>query len=94
VQNNNKPHFFAELLTDCFAFGTIPIYLGNPQIGNFFDVNGIIIVNNENDIDRLELNEDLYYSKIDAMKNNLNKIHEMKMSDDYLYEQCLKLMEI
>jgi hypothetical protein len=28
------------------------------------------------------------------MKNNLNKIHEMKMSDDYLYEQCLKLMEI
>ncbi len=94
VQNNNKPHFFAELLTDCFAFGTIPIYLGNPQIGNFFDVNGIIIVNNENDIDKLELNEDLYYSKIDAMKNNLNKIHEMKMSDDYLYEQCLKLMEI
>lgn len=94
VQNNKEPHFFAELLTDCFAFGTIPIYFGNKKIGKFFDDKGIIILDEDKDIDNLDLTEDLYFSKMDAIKNNLNKLYDMKMSDDYLYEQCINLMEV
>ena len=94
VQNNNQPYFFAEMLTDCFAFGTIPIYLGNPKIDLFFDANGIISINSEEDMNKIVVDEDLYYSKMESIKNNLEKLNCMKMSDDYLYEQCLKLMEI
>lgn len=94
VQNNIQPYFFAENLTDCFSFGTIPIYLGNPKINLFFDSDGIISVSSEEDIDKLILNEDLYNSKINAIKNNFEKLQTMEMSDDYLYQQCLKLMEV
>ena len=94
VQNNDKPYSFGELLTDCFAFGTIPIYFGNKKINEFFDDKGMIILDNHEDIDNLILNEDLYFSKINNIKNNLQKIHELEMSDDFLYQQCLKLMEI
>jgi hypothetical protein len=91
VQNNNQPHFFAELLTDCFAYGTIPIYLGNPEINKFFNDDGIIVLNNEFDIENI--NSDLYYSKIKSIEENLDKIKEMPMSDDYLYTQYISLME-
>jgi hypothetical protein len=42
-ENANYPGAFCEKLTDFFATGTIPIYWGNPDIGEFFDTNGIII---------------------------------------------------
>lgn len=94
VQNNNRPHSFGELLTDCFAFGTIPIYLGNPKIGLFFDSDGIISINSEEELKSLSLNEDLYNSKYEHIKNNLEIINSMEISDDYLYKQCMKLMEV
>lgn len=91
VQNNKQPYFFAELLTDCFAYGTIPVYLGNPEIGQFFNEDGIIILNEDFNFDILS--KDLYYSKMDAIKDNLNRIKEMPMSDDYLYSQYTYLLE-
>ena len=91
VQNNDQPYFFAELLTDCFAYGTIPVYLGNPEIGKFFNSDGIITLNEDFNFDILS--EDLYYSKINAIQDNLNKIKEMPMSDDYLYNQYIYLLE-
>ena len=91
VQNNNQPYFFAELLTDCFAYGTIPVYLGNPEIGKFFNGDGIITLNDQFDFDILT--KDLYYSKMEAIKENLNIIKEMPMSDDYMYTQYINLLE-
>lgn len=91
VQNNDQPYFFAELLTDCFAYGTIPIYLGNPEIGKFFNTDGIIILNDNFNFDILT--KDLYYSKMNAIEDNLNRIKEMPMSDDYMYTQYISLLE-
>ena len=94
IQNNNQPYFFAEMLTDCFSFGTIPIYLGNPKIDLFFDSNGIISISSEEDLNKIVLSEELYWSKFDGVKNNFEKLQTMQMSDDYLYQQCLKFMEV
>ena len=91
VQNNNQPHFFAELLTDCFAYGTIPVYLGNPEIEEFFNKDGIIVLDDNFNLDILT--EDFYKSKLHAIEENLNKIQEMPMSDDYLYSQYISLLE-
>lgn len=33
----------------CIVSKTVPIYYGCPNIGDYFDLNGIIIVNDEND---------------------------------------------
>lgn len=91
VQNNDKSFFFAELLTDCFAYGTIPVYLGIPEIDKFFNPDGIITLNEDFNFDILS--KELYLSKMDAIKDNLNRIKNMYMSDDYLYKECINLLE-
>lgn len=90
VQNNFNSYFFTEILTDCFAYGTIPIFLGNKEIFKFFDEKGILIYNNN--FDTGILNEELYNSKILGATNNLKIIHDMPMSDDYLYNECVKCL--
>jgi hypothetical protein len=90
IQNNFKPHFFTEHLTDCFAYGTIPIYLGDPEINRFFNGNGILKYQGGFDIKTLSI--DMYNSKIDAINENLEIIKKMPMSDDYLYLQCLEIL--
>ena len=72
IQNNFKPHFFTEHLTDCFAYGTIPIYLGDPEINRFFNGNGILKYQGGFDIKTLSI--DMYNSKIDAINENLEII--------------------
>lgn len=91
IQNNLNSHFFTEHLTDCFAYGTIPIYLGDPEINKFFNGNGILKYQDKFNIK--SLNKDVYDSKIDAVNENLEIIKKMPMSDDYLYLQCLEILK-
>lgn len=50
IENVSLPNFFTEKLIDCFQTNTIPIYLGCPNIQDFFDVRGMFIANNLEDI--------------------------------------------
>jgi hypothetical protein len=86
-ENDNYPGVFCEKLTDCFATGTIPIFWGNPEIGDFFDLNGMIIFNENLDID--SLNEDFYLSKMDSIRRNFELALNLPSSEDYIYENYL-----
>jgi hypothetical protein len=87
-ENDCYSSIFCEKLTDCFATGTIPIFQGAPDIGDFFDINGIIIFN-EN-IDLSELNIDLYKSKRKSIENNFNLTLNLQTAEDYIYLNYLK----
>ena len=50
IESSSVPNYFTEKLIDSFITKTVPIYWGCPNIGEFFDVNGMIIVNEESDI--------------------------------------------
>lgn len=69
--------YFSEKLIDCFLTGTIPIYYGNKSISNYFDINGIILFEDPSCIESIvnNLSEELYLSKIDAIKNNFALAH-------------------
>jgi hypothetical protein len=84
IENDKYETYFTEKLTDCFATGTIPVYWGAPDIGNYFNVDGMIIINNEVDLNLLT--EDYYYSKIEAIKDNFERVKSMQGSDDILYQ--------
>jgi len=47
IENTNKDYYFTEKLLDCFMTGTVPIYWGCPSIGDFFNTDGMIIINND-----------------------------------------------
>ncbi|MFI5180924.1 MAG: glycosyltransferase family 10 domain-containing protein [Thermoanaerobaculia bacterium] len=42
VENERIRNYFTEKLVDCLAVGTIPIYWGCPNIGDFFDDRGVL----------------------------------------------------
>ena len=42
IENENKNNWATEKISDCFLTGVIPIFYGCPNIGDYFDMNGII----------------------------------------------------
>ena len=83
MENDNYPSIFCEKITDCFATGTIPIYWGTPDIGDFFNTEGIIILNEEFDVSMLTT--DLYQSKFDAILDNYERSFNLPTAEDYIY---------
>jgi len=87
IENDVYESCFTEKILDCFATGTIPIYLGPPDIGDFFNLDGIIILNEDFDIN--SLTPELYYSKIEAVKDNFERVKEYDFVEDYMYRKYL-----
>lgn len=83
IENDKYETYYTEKITDCFATGTIPIYWGSPDIGNYFNKDGIIELTPDFDIDTLT--EDLYNSKLEAVKDNYNRVKLLENADDYLF---------
>jgi hypothetical protein len=50
IENSRQNNYFTEKIIDCFQTMTVPIYWGCSNIGEYFDINGIIIIDG-NDID-------------------------------------------
>jgi hypothetical protein len=84
VENCLTDTYFTEKITDCFANGVIPIYYGTKKVYKYFDQNGIIFLDESFRIE--DITEDLYYSKMEFIKNNLYAIKNMPSADDMLYE--------
>ena len=74
-----------EKILDCFLTGTIPIYYGAPDIGDHFNMDGIININ-----DFEKISTDLYISKLDAVKDNYERALKMEVLEDYIWENYLK----
>lgn len=85
IENEKYDTYFTEKLTDCFACGTIPVYYGSEKVSDMFNPDGIIFINKEFDLD--QINEDLYYSKIDAVKENFELACKLPTAEDYIYER-------
>jgi len=88
IENSSYDTYYTEKITDCFAVGTIPIFYGNKDIGNIFNPNGIIMLDDNFDIK--SLNSDLYYSKIEAIRENFEIACNMQTAEDYIYKEYLK----
>ena len=66
IENSIESDYFTEKLLDCFLTGTIPIYWGTKNIENYFDINGVIFINDESDLSSIinNLTDELYNSKL------------------------------
>ena len=89
-ENSSYDNYYTEKITDCFSNGTVPIYWGDPRIGESFDLNGIILW--REDFDPLSLNIDLYNSMIESIKNNLDRVRVLESADDALFKKILTLL--
>jgi len=75
IENLQLTNWFTEKLIDCLRTGTVPIYWGSPNISDYFNINGFIIVNSLNDITNVvnNLTEDDYTSRLEYIQENFIK---------------------
>lgn len=74
IENDNTDNWFTEKIIDCLVTGTVPVYWGCSNIGDYFNVNGFIQFK---DIDELKntlpkLNEETYKSMLPFINENFN----------------------
>lgn len=50
IENARETGYFTEKLIDCLLCGTVPIYWGAPDIGDYFDVRGMIICDSAEEV--------------------------------------------
>ena len=67
IENCKETGYFTEKINDCMLAGTIPIYWGDPDIGNTYDINGIIDITDFTD---LKLSFSLYKEKEEYVLKN------------------------
>lgn len=84
VENDFYDNYYTEKITDCFATGTIPVYLGSPTISDVFNMDGIIQLDANFNINTLT--SELYASKLIAIHDNLNRIMNLTNADDVVYQ--------
>lgn len=94
IENTKKDYYFTEKLIDCFITGTIPIYWGCPSVGKFFNSDGIITFDTNDELKNIvnSLTFELYQSKLKAIKNNFTEAKKYLICDNFIYDY-LKIME-
>jgi len=92
IMNFRLENYWTEVLTDCFATGTIPIFWGTPNIEKYFNKNGIITFNTIEELANIKLSKNDYYSRIDAIKDNFERAKKFISTDDLLAEAIEKLI--
>lgn len=92
IENFKTDNNFTEKLLDCLLTGTIPIYWGCPNVGEYFDTRGMIIADTfEEIISAVEtLTEKDYIDRIEYVKENFNRAKNYAVTEDWIYENILK----
>ena len=92
VENIKLDFWFTEKLIDAFLTGCVPIYYGTSGISNFFNTDGMIMIDSVNDFSKIvnTLTPELYYSKINAVKENFETAQDYLYPEDVIYKTVFK----
>jgi hypothetical protein len=90
IENSKQDYYFTEKLIDCFRTGVVPIYWGCPSIGDYFNLDGMIIFNSLDDLDSIisEINDEKYDKMYPAIQDNFLNSENYLLADDWL---CKKI---
>ena len=88
VENSQIRGYFSEKLLDTFALGTVPIYWGTPDIGDYFDKRGMIIFNDLVELGPIlrDLTPEKYEAMLPYIQTNLNLVRTYYCQEDWLYD--------
>jgi len=80
IENSRQNNYFTEKLCDCLYTKTIPIYYGCPNIQEYFDTTGWIIITSESFDElkeKISILDDTYFEKyIDTVNKNYLEVQK------------------
>jgi hypothetical protein len=84
VMNSRINNYFTEILIDPMRLGTIPIFWGCPNIGDYFNLNGMETFDTLDDLSEVIKNLKPYKEYIKGAKENFFLCREYLNTDDYI----------
>lgn len=88
IENTSHHNYFSEKITDCIMMKTIPVYWGCSNIEKYYNMDGIITFQNDDDfIEKVNLLTPEYYnSKLGVIEENWKRAFEYKDYIDRIYK--------
>ncbi len=94
IENAKRTNWFTEKIIDCLITKTVPIYWGCPNIGDWFDLRGFIVVDNLEEIITAanSITPEMYSEMLPFIEENYNRAIPFKTIDDRLSIKILELI--
>ena len=90
MENEVCDLYYTEKILDCFRTGTIPVYWGHKNISKVFNPDGILWVD---EINISKLNNDLYLSKENAIRENYNIAIGLQSDSNYMIDYVVSWLK-
>jgi hypothetical protein len=91
IENCKRDYWFTEKLIDSLITGCMPIYWGCPSIGDFFDTNGMIIVDSidciENALDTIT--PDYYLERFESIVKNQELAKNYILAEQFIQKEYI-----
>lgn len=96
VESDQRDWYFTEKLIDCISQGTIPIYWGCPDIGRFFDMDGILTFGSVDELETVlkKIGPTDYKKRLPAAAWNLEAAREFRCAEDWIVENYTDIFEV
>lgn len=96
IENDTSENYYTEKLTDCLLTGTIPIYYGCPNIGEFFDIAGILTFNTVEELNQIldRVSEQDYLERFESVLHNYKVALTQPLFNDDIYKTHYKDLKI
>lgn len=93
VKNSKENGYFSDHIMDPLLTGTVPIYWGTPDIGEYFDKRGILSFDTIDELNSIldSLSFDLYKSMIFFIHKNFKIAKEFACTDDQIVKKINSL---
>lgn len=94
IENSHAKNYFTDKILDCFVTGTIPIYWGCSNVGNYFNLDGIISFNSIEDLNHIlsSISIEKYQNMFDAAKENFELAKNYVRLDDIIADSFANLI--
>lgn len=94
IENGVFNNYFTEKVLDCFLTGTVPIYKGCPNINKFFNIDGIITFDTQEELKLIIEQISRGERKIDTtiLQDNYDRALNFCYNSDRLYEKYFSQM--
>ncbi len=79
IENTVQEDYFTEKLLDCFISLTVPIYIGCPNVLDYFDPKGIIIVHSLKELLKVtnSLTPAIYQQMLPYLRENKKRAEQL-----------------
>ena len=97
IENTNLiRNAFSEKIIDCFQTKTIPIYYGPENIGDFFNIDGILYAKSQEEIIEIcnSITPETYFSMTSAIEDNYIRSMKYKSLESSMIEKTKKILKI